>query len=222
MLNREYAGCVYVATNSINGRSYIGKTKMPLLKRIRCHKSAAVNGGSMGFHGAIRKYGFEAFRWNMLFVSECEAALYDAERELIAAARDRGERLYNRSDGGEGATGAAWTSAARKKLSDTTKGRTFSPETRARLSAALKGKAKSPEHTEKMRAAKTGSKIKPWTPERRAKMQIYIDRARGTKKPPEVIEKMREGGRRRYERPGEREKARLAGIAGAAVRWGKR
>jgi group I intron endonuclease len=221
MLKPEYAGCVYAATNKISGRRYIGKTTMPLSKRIRCHKSSANHGSKTPFHGAIRKYGPDAFEWSVLYMSHDESALLSTEVELIAEARRAGERLYNRAAGGEGATGATWTRQARRKLSDATKGKSFSDETRKKLSDALRGKPKSKEHIAKMARTKTGRETKPWTPERRAKMEAAWARwkANGFQHSAETRAKQSEAGKRRAQRPGEREWRQKAGRKGAEKRW---
>lgn len=59
---------IYKFTNKKNGKSYIGKTNN-LKRRIEEHKSASNNGEDCYFYRAVRKYGFDAFKIEILFQS---------------------------------------------------------------------------------------------------------------------------------------------------------
>lgn len=169
MVANEYSGCVYLATNTINGRAYIGKTVDRLFNRKATHKNAAASGRRTVFCHAIRKHGWGSFVWSQLFVSNCEAALLDAEVALIAAYRSAGVKLYNQTAGGEGLQ-MPCTEARRAKVAAALKGRKVSQSHRQKISEAMKGRRCSPEHIEKIRQSKLGTKLPPWTPERRAKV----------------------------------------------------
>jgi hypothetical protein len=82
--------------------------------------------------------------------------------------------LRNRTNGGEGFSGAIHTPETKAKLSSAMKGenspnygKTLSPETKAKLSAAMKGKTLSPETRAKISAAQKGKTL---SSETRAKM----------------------------------------------------
>ena len=62
MQNNPIDMVVYVATNTINGKKYVGKSISGLAKRVYEHKceSKKQRTGS-AFHLAISKYGIEAF-----------------------------------------------------------------------------------------------------------------------------------------------------------------
>lgn len=199
MLRDEYTGCVYVAINTKSRRRYIGKTCSALSKRIRCHKSAALHGGTTPFNRAIRKYGMAAFRWVVLYVSGDDDALFAAERALIAAARATGAKLYNRTDGGEGAPGGFWSPESRKRLSEATKGRVHSPEAIAKMSAAAKGKKKSAKHCAALSKSRTGLALPKWSDERRAKHRATWERkvADGFTHTEETRQKMSAAAKRR-------------------------
>lgn len=168
MVSRAYRGCVYLATNTINGRAYIGKTVSGLASRIITHHHAAKSGRKVPLCAAIRRYGRAAFQWRELFVSDDESALLAAEVALIADYRAAGYALYNLTPGGEGLS-LPCTDDRRRKVSASMKGRIFSPEHLARLREAARGKPKSREHVEKVRQTKIGRKLPPWSAERRAK-----------------------------------------------------
>ena len=84
------------------------------------------------------------------------------EVALIAAYRQRGARLTNGTDGGDGTSGMEWTAEMRAKARATKMGRVVSAETRARLGAS-------------------------WTPERRAAFSNKNPGAR-----PEAIQKKKD------------------------------
>jgi group I intron endonuclease len=58
---------IYKATNTINGKLYIGFTKNGL-GRIHGHRNA--KRANNPFHNALRKYGMEAFTWEIIYQSK--------------------------------------------------------------------------------------------------------------------------------------------------------
>jgi group I intron endonuclease len=182
---------VYVATNIINGNRYIGVTSRGLSYRKSNHYSKArakfSNGGNCPkFHAAIRKYGEDAFSWEILETHANVDDMITAEIRLIAELKPE----YNLAAGGEGAKGIKHTEETKAKLSALRKGKkmspearenvanaarktTSSPEYRAKMSAVKKGKRKSPEWRAKISAAHKGKK-KPRTPEHQAKITAAL------------------------------------------------
>ena len=137
-------GVIYKITNQINGKSYVGQTTTSLSQRMASHRRANSVIGK-----AIRKYGWENFSVEVL--EECDTKEQLNEREIfwIAALNCKTPNGYNRSDGGEGATGVECT-----------------PETRAKFSAIHKGKKqppRSPQHCAKISAANKGKHLTPAT-----------------------------------------------------------
>lgn len=60
-------GIIYLATNKINNKVYIGQTINTLNKRKTNHYAAARNEkDNLYFHRAIRKYGENNFDWIVL------------------------------------------------------------------------------------------------------------------------------------------------------------
>jgi group I intron endonuclease len=60
---------IYKVTNIINGKIYIGFTNKPLHKRAIEHKCLSKKGSNFLLHKAIKKYGFECFKWESIFES---------------------------------------------------------------------------------------------------------------------------------------------------------
>lgn len=104
-------GCIYLITNEVNGKTYVGKTKN-LHKRWRMHKYA-VNRISLNnyLYKAIRKYGIENFTIKLIDDDN------SSEKEIYWIAELKPE--YNMTKGGDGGwindqTGKHW------KVKDTT------------------------------------------------------------------------------------------------------
>lgn len=100
-----FIGIVYRYTNRINGTSYIGKTINPE-QRHRAHMSSSRNPKDPSYNNpfprAIRKYGIESFDYSVLFESEDESELFEAELRFIRELKESQVSLYNITEGGEG------------------------------------------------------------------------------------------------------------------------
>ena len=57
---------IYKATNKHNGKCYIGQTVFTLSERRSQHLREAQSGKGFRFHAAIRKYGEDAFLWEVI------------------------------------------------------------------------------------------------------------------------------------------------------------
>jgi hypothetical protein len=108
-------------------------------------------------------------------LTEEEAFRHEKYMIAVFGRKDLGTGiLRNRTNGGEGSSGAIHTPETRAKISAAMKGKnspnygkTLSPETKAKLSAAQKGKTLSPETKAKISAAQKGKTL---SPETKAKM----------------------------------------------------
>lgn len=105
---------VYMATNKINGKRYIGVTKFILRKRVTQHFYYAFQGKRYDsiFYKAIRKYHRDDFSWSILFsTSSYDVAL---KKEVFFIKKLNPE--YNITLGGEGSAGRKMSDYCRKKL----------------------------------------------------------------------------------------------------------
>lgn len=143
-------GIIYLVTNKINGKKYVGKTVDNLGRRKSQH-------GCRGYalHNAIKKYGKDAFEWTVL--CECSIKELDQkEQEFIKkynSCVSDGGYGYNIQRGGNGAPyGDANPSKrpeVREKLRQAVLGERNPckrPEVRKKISETQKGKPKSEAH----------------------------------------------------------------------------
>lgn len=73
---RHTTGCIYLVTNLINGKRYVGLTVRPQI-RYKKHWSDSLAGSDFALHRAFRKYGKLNFKFEILctVVSETESDL---------------------------------------------------------------------------------------------------------------------------------------------------
>jgi group I intron endonuclease len=132
---------VYQALNRVNGKRYVGLTRLTLDKRRKTHfVNARRRHGhhQQYFYQAIRKYGEDAFEFSVLSRHDTYKAACAAERSLIAQLRPE----YNLTAGGEGVVGHRHDAATRRQMSARKNGKgpwakgQCPPEVRAKLSLA--------------------------------------------------------------------------------------
>jgi len=148
---------VYLITNAVNGKRYVGITTATIDARWRRHVSHAKGGGKQALACAIRKHGVESFSVRQLEECVDEAILRERERHWIRELSTLAPVGYNLTEGGEGVFGYRHTEECRRRFGAKLRGKNRgpkSPETRARMSAAKKGRKFTPEHLVNLRAAK--------------------------------------------------------------------
>jgi group I intron endonuclease len=91
---------VYLITNTINGKRYVGQTKNTLEQRWKSHRSRS---GCTILYNAIQKYGAD----NFIVESICEPPTvelaHEMEKYFIVVYNSKTPNGYNMTDGGEGA-----------------------------------------------------------------------------------------------------------------------
>lgn len=96
-------GRIYLITNTINGKKYVGQTVQNGKRRFLAHKRAAFKYHSpLPIHRSIRKYGIENFQYEI--IEECDSidSLNIAESKWIIELKTFGLKGYNCTTGGEG------------------------------------------------------------------------------------------------------------------------
>lgn len=207
----EIIGVIYLARNLVNGSIYIGYS-VDFRKRKKQHIQDAENGDATYFHNALRKYGYGNFSWSIIKRGPANE-LPRLEISAIAQYKTAGYKVYNLTDGGEGALGLRHTTESRARSSAITKELFLDPEYRAKHSAAQKKAANRPElKAKRLAATKTfwanpearvqWSKIQKEVqnrPEVRAKKSTAQSAACQR---PETIARMKESCKARWKRPG--------------------
>jgi group I intron endonuclease len=191
----ETYGYIYITTNKINGKRYIGQ-----------HKSkdwdSNYYGSGLNINRAIRKYGIENFNCFSLVWAWNKKELDQLEKDYIAHYKPE----YNITKGGTGGwnhincgdersnnahkktgekntdnkhkpfLGHIHTKESKKKMSDIYKGKSFSEEHKIKIGEANKGKNKgkilSDEHKRKIGEAK---KCKHWIINNETGKRKWID-----------------------------------------------
>ena len=116
-------GIIYMVRHIASGRLYVGQTICGLKERWRQHvKSALTETGKKRtfFHNAIRKYGAEAFKTDVLETSGSREALNEAEKRWIATLNTAHPYGFNLTYGGDASDPTSKSrqnlSAARKRV----------------------------------------------------------------------------------------------------------
>ena len=112
----DVSPCVYLVENSVNGKTYVGKTKFDVGVRMKSHLRAASKGSKYAFHRAIRKYGIDAFRIEAVEICESEESALEAEMYWVEWYQSFGPLGYNMTAGGRGNIGHKHTDESRAKM----------------------------------------------------------------------------------------------------------
>ena len=140
-------GYIYLRTNKINGKKYVGQVTTKRFKA-RQNKWNNLNQPYAGnvITNARAKYGIESFGFEIL--KECEDnELNHWEMYYIKELNTKVPYGYNMTDGGDGKSGFTVSEETKKKISEAQKGKTtwnkgkhHSDETRKKISESRKGK----------------------------------------------------------------------------------
>ena len=107
---------IYMATNRVNGKEYIGQTIGSLKHRKQGHiTDAKLHRDVMYFHKALRKYGFDNFDWEILHDNITNINDLNKSEIYYIKLYDTFENGYNLNAGGKNALTSHKT---RKKISE--------------------------------------------------------------------------------------------------------
>lgn len=113
---------IYMATNKVNGKSYVGQTIGSLKKRKESHISVANrNINNIYFHRSIRKYGTVNFYWKILHECNDIETLNKLEIYYIGL-YDTYRNGYNLTLGGDGSVGYEVSENTKRKISASLEG----------------------------------------------------------------------------------------------------
>ena len=110
---------VYLCTNTITGKHYVGITSQPIENRKRVHKHCALTKNSPNhFYRSIRKHGWDNFVWMTLETGIIEySVLLEKEIDYISKYNSF-ENGYNMTTGGDGTIGYKHTEETKRKISN--------------------------------------------------------------------------------------------------------
>jgi len=95
---------IYIATNKINNKSYIGKTVKELEIRKQQHLSQLKNKNITSyFYNSLRKYGQDNFFWFVLWKGVCNDEWLNELEKYYIYFYDTFKNGYNMTEGGDGA-----------------------------------------------------------------------------------------------------------------------
>ena len=137
-------GKIYLITNTINKKVYVGQTKLSIEERFKEHKQPSKK---TAICNAIQKYGAENFTIELL--EECEIDMLDKKETHYIKKYNSYKEGYNNTIGG-GSQYISHTPEVKKKLSEAAKGKMVGdknpakrPEVRKKISEAAKRRVES-------------------------------------------------------------------------------
>jgi len=148
---------IYVITNKINGKQYVGQTIVDVQKRWKRHCwTCTIKNPRMPIAYAIRKYGKANFRVEQVQVCSSQAELDLAEIDWCNRLNTMSPNGYNLKAGNGRGTFSIET---RRKISLANKGKKVSEETRKKLSVSHKGIKLSQAAKDKLSEFNKGKKL---------------------------------------------------------------
>ncbi|WP_338433205.1 NUMOD3 domain-containing DNA-binding protein [Clostridium tyrobutyricum] len=160
-------GLIYVATNRVNGKQYVGQTMRKFEVRQGQHiQDSENNRDNTHFHSAIRKHGQDNFKWAIIVEGVDNMDSLNRLEQYWIEELDTFKNGYNSTSGGEN---CIVSDEARRKMSEAKKGeknpnwnKHLSPEAIKKMSEANKNVWKDEEYKKKMSEAKKGGKNPNW------------------------------------------------------------
>lgn len=144
--------CVYLLTNTVTGKKYVGKTNKFNLRWYQHKKEAGYAKDNILLHKSIRKHGSEVFTHELIEWCETEESSLEREMFWIAKLKTKVPNGYNLTDGGEGQTGLKHSEETKRKMSIASTGRKLPTRTesqRKSYSDAVRSYYQSHTHVQK-------------------------------------------------------------------------
>ncbi len=149
---------VYLITNCVNNKKYVGITKRGYKFRFREHISSAKCGSNNLLHCAIRKYGESNFSLELVQSNVPTEDIGEVEQFYIkyynTYYKDRCG--YNMTVGGNGTIGYEFTDEVKARMSKANSGRKYTKERNERIRAAMTGRYYPDEWRKALSAARLG------------------------------------------------------------------
>lgn len=150
-------GYIYLITNQVNNKRYVGATRGTIYNRWKGHLKQSKLKKQKVLHTAIIKYGSENFCIEEITTASSKEELFSLETFYIAAFGTKSPKGYNLTSGGEGLNEPTDEVRAKMKAAK----QNISLETRQKMSASARKKILSEEHKENLRLAASKRIITP-------------------------------------------------------------
>lgn len=150
---------VYLISNSANHKVYIGISSKSPKRRWTHHLFKAKQGSQYSLHRAMRKYGVNNFRMEVLATALDAEHLKELEVKFISLHNSKSPLGYNMTNGGDGTKGLTHSKEAKNKIGTFWKGKKKSEETKQKIREAHLGKVLTKEQKAKMAASHLGKKL---------------------------------------------------------------
>jgi group I intron endonuclease len=95
---------------------YVGQTTRTLKQRKSSHLSSSKKGSTYYLHRAIRKYGAENFKWEVIYNASSEEELNEKETFFIKEYNTNSQDGYNLTEGGRGIRGWKHSELTKEKI----------------------------------------------------------------------------------------------------------
>lgn len=149
---------LYLLTNTVNGKQYVGITTQPIARRWSDHVSKAHQGRQTIIALAMRKHGAEMFTMTLLGEASSWEELCAMEQAAIASYQTFHPHGYNMTHGGDGTLGRLHSEDTKQRIAAKKRGIPLQLHVRLAVSQCHKGIPKSPEQRLKISEAQRGEK----------------------------------------------------------------
>lgn len=129
---------VYLRTNTINEKQYVGQTSN-FTRRNWDWNTLSNHYANILLTQERNEYGLDNFTTKVLAEVETQEEALELEKKFIKELNTKAPNGYNLTDGGDGILGYHFTEEQKKKISEKAKGRKHSEETRKKMSESRKG-----------------------------------------------------------------------------------
>lgn len=176
-MNEDKKYCVYIHTNKINNKKYVGQTcQVPPERRWQNGQGYC---NSTHFYNAIKKYGWDNFEHKIIAQNLTTSEANELESKLIAKHKTMNQEYgYNLTSGGDT---PVFSEASIQRMSDAHKGYRLTEEQKRKLSIVKKGKKLSDETKRKISEAHIGFKFSDEAKSKMSKSHIGNKSALGHK-----------------------------------------
>jgi group I intron endonuclease len=123
---------IYKITNTVNGKIYVGKTVKTLPERKGLHKFLHLHkehkDGDSPLYRAMRKYGWNNFKWEIIDQCLFDESARELEKYYIKKFNCMVPGGYNCTAGGDGICGHKMSDETKRKISQAKIGKKYGPQ----------------------------------------------------------------------------------------------